>query len=67
MKIVKRNKMRLVIDWHNYGYSILKVNGRNKILVLLGKLYEMWLGRFGNYHLCVSQAMQKDLVNKFNL
>jgi beta-1,4-mannosyltransferase len=67
MRKIKGRRMKLVIDWHNYGYSILRVNGRNKILVLLGKLYEMWLGRFGDYHLCVSKAMQKDLMNKFNL
>ena len=57
MKKVKRNKMKLIIDWHNYGYSILKVNRVNKVLVFMAKLYEMWLGRCGDYHLCVSKAM----------
>jgi len=59
--------MKLIIDWHNYGYSILKVNRVNKVLVFMAKLYEMWLGRCGDYHLCVSKAMQKDLMNKFRL
>lgn len=67
MKLIKCNRMKLIIDWHNYGYSILRVNNVNKALVFMGKLYEMWLGKFGDYHLCVSKAMQKDLENKFKL
>lgn len=63
MKMIKCRKMKLIIDWHNYGYSILRVNRVNKWLVFLGKIYEMKLGKYGDYHLCVSKAMQTDLQN----
>ena len=65
--MIKCGRMKLIIDWHNYGYSILRVNHVNKVLVALGKVYEMKLGKYGDYHLCVSKAMQTDLKNKFGL
>lgn len=60
-------KSKLVLDWHNYGYTILKVNGRNKILVYLSYLYEKVLGGFSYINLCVSKAMKQDLKSKFNI
>ena len=45
----------------------MRVGGVNKWLVLLAKFYEMKLGRFSDHNLCVSQAMQVDLINKFHL
>lgn len=56
---VRRTK--LILDWHNYGYSILKVNKRNKLIVWLAYLYEKYLGRFATLSLCVSIAMKEDL------
>lgn len=53
--------MRLVLDWHNYGYSIMQVNRVNWFLVKIAKFYEMWLGKKADLHLCVSKAMQLDL------
>jgi hypothetical protein len=35
--------------------------------VWIAKKYETWLGRFANYHLCVSEAMKKDLKAHFNV
>lgn len=61
------NGTRLMIDWHNYGYSILRVNRVNKMVVFLGKLYEKFLGKFGDENFCVSQAMRTDLFNQFNV
>jgi beta-1,4-mannosyltransferase len=57
----------LIIDWHNYGYSIMRVNNVNSLLVFLAKIYELYFGKIADYNLCVSQAMKKDLMNKFNL
>ena len=36
-------------------------------MVWIGKKYETWLGRFANYHLCVSEAMKRDLKAHFNV
>ena len=54
LKYIKRYK--LIIDWHNYGYSIMRVNGVNPKIVKLAEWYEYLLGKFANSNLCVSQA-----------
>ena len=58
MKKFKCGRMKLIIDWHNYGYTILRVNHVNRILVFFGKIYEKFFGKFGDYHLCVSETMK---------
>ena len=67
LKTLRLNRSTLIIDWHNYGYSIMRVNRVSKPLVFIGKLYEMYFGRFGDAHLCVSRAMQIDIINKMRL
>lgn len=59
--------MKLVIDWHNYGFSILRVNRVNSKIVKLAQWYETFLGKFGDYHLCVSETMKDDLQVNFGV
>ncbi|EEB07025.1 mannosyltransferase complex subunit Alg1 [Schizosaccharomyces japonicus yFS275] len=55
---------RIVIDWHNFGFSILALKlGKNHMLVKIMKAYELFLGRFAYKHLCVSNAMSEVLGN----
>ena len=61
LKVTRLSKSQIIIDWHNYGYSILRVNHVNKWLVALAKIYEMIFSKCGDHHLCVSRAMQIDL------
>lgn len=61
-----------IIDWHNYGYTILKVNKRNILLVEVAKFYEKLYGQSSHLNFCVSEAMQKHLkqvigINAINL
>lgn len=57
-----RRSPRVVIDWHNYGYTWLAVNRPGStILVHLHYWYERVLGRLAHSHLCVSHAMANDL------
>uniref|UniRef100_A0A8C5JX23 ALG1 mannosyltransferase n=1 Tax=Junco hyemalis TaxID=40217 RepID=A0A8C5JX23_JUNHY len=59
---------RLIIDWHNYGYSIMSLShGRSHPLVLLAKWYEKLFGRLSDYNLCVTDAMRKDLWVNFKI
>jgi beta-1,4-mannosyltransferase len=60
-------RTRLVVDWHNYGFSILEVGGSNKFLVKIGKIYEVAVGRLAWKHLTVSKAMKKDLIRMINV
>ncbi|KAK3306775.1 glycosyl transferases group 1-domain-containing protein [Chaetomium strumarium] len=53
---------KLIIDWHNYGWSILAgTRGPKHPLVALSKLYECYFGRLGSLHLTVTQAMARQL------
>ncbi|XP_011885807.1 PREDICTED: chitobiosyldiphosphodolichol beta-mannosyltransferase isoform X2 [Cercocebus atys] len=57
---------KLVIDWHNYGYSIMGlVHGPSHPLVLLAKWYERFFGRLSHLNLCVTNAMREDLAENW--
>lgn len=59
---------KLVIDWHNYGYSILSLNLKpTNLIVKISKSIEIFFGRHADAGLCVSEAMRKDLVKNFNI
>ncbi|KAM4631531.1 chitobiosyldiphosphodolichol beta-mannosyltransferase [Discoglossus pictus] len=59
--LLRRSK--LIIDWHNYGYSIMSLsNGPNHPIVLIAKWYEKIFGRLSDYNFCVTNAMREDLL-----
>ncbi|KJZ79257.1 hypothetical protein HIM_01408 [Hirsutella minnesotensis 3608] len=60
---------KVVVDWHNYGYSILAQKSLYKPLVPIYRWYEIGLGRFlGNANLAVTDAMARELRGgRFNL
>jgi beta-1,4-mannosyltransferase len=68
VKKIRGNETKIIIDWHNYGYSIMRVNGVNKFVLFIAKFYEQKFGKaIGDYNLCVSKAMSVDLTNHFML
>jgi len=60
---------RMIIDWHNYGYTILALNVKSlkHPLVQIAKLYEEWFGKTSSYNICVTEAMKNDLEVKWNI
>ncbi|PAV21780.1 glycosyltransferase family 33 [Pyrrhoderma noxium] len=59
---------KLIIDWHNLGYSILALKlGKNHILVKIAKVFERYFGRSAFIHLFVTKAMRDHLVKEWNL
>ncbi|XP_006895302.1 PREDICTED: chitobiosyldiphosphodolichol beta-mannosyltransferase-like [Elephantulus edwardii] len=59
---------QLVVDWHNYGYSVMGlVHGPTHPLVLLAKWYEKFCGRLSHLNLCVTCAMRDDLAQNWNI
>ncbi|CAK7206904.1 mannosyltransferase [Sporothrix eucalyptigena] len=53
---------RLLIDWHNYGWSILAgTRGPQHPFVGVAKSYETVFGRLGDAHLAVTAAMAAQL------
>ena len=58
---------KFIIDWHNYGYTILKVNNRPNFLVNLACKYEKYFGKKSDLNFCVSQAEKRDLKKEFGI
>ncbi|KAJ7239024.1 mannosyltransferase [Mycena haematopus] len=62
---------KVIIDWHNLGYSILAMRfpkqGKRHPLVRLAKWFEMTFGRTAYAHLFVTKAMQDFLVKEWDL
>ncbi|XP_053328091.1 chitobiosyldiphosphodolichol beta-mannosyltransferase isoform X2 [Spea bombifrons] len=61
-------RTKLIIDWHNYGYSILSLtNGPKHPVVHIARWYEHIFGRVSHYNLCVTNAMKDDLLVNWNI
>ncbi|XP_025272367.3 chitobiosyldiphosphodolichol beta-mannosyltransferase isoform X4 [Canis lupus dingo] len=59
---------KLIIDWHNYGYTIMGlVHGPSHCLVLLAKWYEKLCGRLSHLNLCVTNSMREDLAENWSI
>ncbi|KAL4746317.1 hypothetical protein BDW72DRAFT_207455 [Aspergillus terricola var. indicus] len=59
---------RLVIDWHNFGYTILALKlGGTHPLVKISKWYENVFCRSAVAHFCVTNAMASVLKKEFDL
>ena len=58
---------KLIIDWHNYGYTILEANGVRGRLNDIARWYELTLGGMAHAHLTVSKAFQKDIMRQVNV
>ncbi|KAH8900276.1 hypothetical protein GQ53DRAFT_214539 [Thozetella sp. PMI_491] len=53
---------KLIIDWHNYGWTILAgTRGAKHPLVGVSKLFEVYFGRLGHTNLTVTHAMARQL------
>jgi beta-1,4-mannosyltransferase len=59
---------RLVIDWHNLGYSMLALRypGRQR-MIAVARWLERALGRKADGNLCVSKAMQAVLKSQWGI
>jgi len=63
-------RTKVVLDWHNYGYSILQMSfsgSPNHPLVMLARYIESTFGPRVAAAFCVSRAMKKDLFDKWNI
>ncbi|XP_054851285.1 chitobiosyldiphosphodolichol beta-mannosyltransferase [Eublepharis macularius] len=59
---------KLIIDWHNYGYTIMSLtHGDRHPLVWIAKWYEKLFGRLSDYNICVTSAMKEDLEVNCNI
>ncbi|OCK79604.1 glycosyltransferase family 33 protein [Lepidopterella palustris CBS 459.81] len=58
----------LVIDWHNFGYSLLALKfGSHHPIVIIASLYENLFSRFAYAHFAVTNAMARVLKDKYGV
>lgn len=58
----------LVIDWHNFGYSILALKlGDNHPLVKISALYEKVFAKAATHHFTVTDAMARVLKTEYGV
>lgn len=61
-------KAAFVIDWHNFGYTILGMSlGASHPFVRLYFWYEKKYGKMADGHLCVTKAMQHELEHNWDI
>ena len=60
---------RLVVDWHNFGYTILQINLRSAThpFVRIATLYEKFFSKFSHGNLCVTNAMKSWLLQNWGV
>jgi beta-1,4-mannosyltransferase len=64
----RMRRVLLVVDWHNYGYTMLALQvGASHALTRLAAGHEGWMARRAARHFCVSKAMQADLARRFGV
>lgn len=62
------NGCRLVVDWHNFGYTILAMNlGERHILVRISKVYERIFSKGVYASFCVTDAMRTYLRDSWGV
>jgi len=66
--VSKLRRIPLVIDWHNYGYSILALSlGPSHPLVKISQRIEKTLGKNSKLNFCVTKAMSVDLKENWGI
>jgi beta-1,4-mannosyltransferase len=61
-------KTELVIDWHNFGYSILALKlGPSHPLVRISEWYEKFFARAATHHFTVTHAMARVLRDDYGV
>ncbi|XP_037816410.1 chitobiosyldiphosphodolichol beta-mannosyltransferase-like [Lucilia sericata] len=63
-------RTRLIIDWHNYTYTILGLgirDGEKSRICRIAKWIEKWFGSKADANFCVTKAMKDDLNDNWGI
>lgn len=60
-------KFEVVVDFHNYGYTILGLKVKSKLILKIAQKYEKYFSRKCHKHLCVSSKMQENLKYEWGI
>lgn len=58
---------KLVVDWHNFGCTILAMSVRNTLVLAVARWIERVFGGFADAHICVSRAMKEELERNWGI
>ncbi|GJD08845.1 UDP-glycosyltransferase TURAN [Galdieria sulphuraria] len=61
------HRAAFVIDWHNFGYTMMQISHAPNILVSLAKAYERYFGQLATANFCVCAAAQNFLQKYWNI
>ncbi|GJQ08649.1 hypothetical protein GpartN1_g440.t1 [Galdieria partita] len=61
------HRAAFVIDWHNFGYTMMQVSHAPLILVNLAKAYERTFGQLATASFCVCAGAQNFLQKNWNI
>ncbi len=60
--LLAQSGARLIVDWHNYGWTVLRLRlGERPAVLRVAGALERFLARLVDRHLCVSETMRRDL------
>jgi len=57
----------LIVDWHNFGYTIMETTNAPKLAVKVARWYEQKFGPMADAHFCVAEAMAIFLKSAFKI
>ncbi|KAL4477428.1 hypothetical protein ABPG74_002578 [Tetrahymena malaccensis] len=60
-------RIKMIVDFHNYGYTILALGLKQKIILKLATFYEKYFAKKCDFAFCVSDAMKADLKKNWNI
>uniref|UniRef100_A0A182Q400 SET domain-containing protein n=1 Tax=Anopheles farauti TaxID=69004 RepID=A0A182Q400_9DIPT len=60
-------RSKLIIDWHNYTYSILELESPDSPIVRIAKKIEGFFGARAGDNFCVTRAMKDNLSDQWNI
>ena len=60
-------RFKMIVDFHNYGYTILKMGVKNKFIVAVAQKYEQFFGRRCDHSFCVSDNMRENLSREWGI
>ena len=65
--VCKLKGIQMIVDFHNYGFTILELTMKNRIIIKIAKQIEIVFSRLCDYGLCVSKGMQTDLLQQYQI
>ena len=57
--------IKLIVDWHNLGYTLLEMDNRPKVIVQTYKFIERFFGKYSDYNFTVCQSLKKFLKDEW--